>query len=119
MKEEESEEEEKEKEEGDNNINDLITEQFQNNNNQKINIFFTSQKGFRKNIVSPTNLKVKDLFIKYIIKLGLDKEVIGKSIFFLFNGLRVDHNEEKNVGEFFRYNGSNVIVIDTKDIIGA
>ena len=65
MKEEEIEEEELEKEEEDNSINNLFTEQFQNNNSQKINITFTSQKGFTKNVVAPRNMKVKDLFIKY------------------------------------------------------
>ena len=70
-------------------------------------------------MVAPRNMKVKDLFIKYILNLGLNKEVIGKSIFFLFNGLKVDHNEERNIGEFIHYDGANIIVLDTREIIGA
>ena len=49
-------------------------------------------------------MKIKDLLLQYVSRLGLGPGVIGNSLFFVYNGLRINQNEEKTVGEFFNLN---------------
>ena len=84
----------------------------------KTNITFKTQRDQIVNIVCPVNLKVKDLLIKYINKLGLGPGVMGTSIFFLFNGLRLDINENSTVSEIGLISGSTIIVLDVNSVIG-
>ena len=92
-----------------------------NDNSPKINVTFTTQKGNRMNIVCSHNMKIKDLFIKYITRLGLGPNVMGDSIFFLFNGKKLSQNDNRELNQLgFTVNaGANIVVVDTKDIIGA
>ena len=85
----------------------------------KVNIYFKTQKGQRMNIVCPYNLKIKDLLIKYIERIGLGPGVMGSSIFFLFNGGKLDINENRDVTQMGMTSGSTVIVLDIKGIIGS
>ena len=82
------------------------------------NIVFTTQKGHKMNIICPVNMRVKDLFIKYVTRLGLAPTVMGNSFYFLFNGRRLNHNEEKTVQEE-GIEGSHMIVVDIRGVIGS
>ena len=88
-------------------------------NESKINVTFTTQKGNKIMIVAPYNMKIKDLLVQYILRIGLGPSVIGDSIFFVFNGLRIDQNEEQTVKNFFWQGSGQIVVLDTKNIIGA
>ena len=92
-----------------------------NDMSHKVNITFTTQKGQKMNIVCSVNTKIKDLFIKYISRLGLGPNVMGDSIFFLFNGKKIDKNDNRQINQLgFSFNtGTTILVIDTKDIIGS
>ena len=90
-----------------------------NNNESRTNIIFETQKGIKITIAAPNSMKIKDLLLQYVSRLGLGPAVIGDSLFFVYNGLRIDHNEEKTVGQFFYRCFGNVIVLDTKNLIGA
>ena len=89
------------------------------NSNNKINIAFTTQKGYKMIIVVPRDLPVKELLKMYILKVGLGPGVLKDTIIFVYNGLKVNNYEEKEVGSFFGFSGTNIVVLDTKDIIGA
>ena len=89
------------------------------NSNNKINIAFTTQKGYKMIIVVPRDLPVKELLKMYILKVGLGPGVLKDAIIFVYNGLKVNNYEEKEVGSFFVFSGTNIVVLDTKDIIGA
>ena len=89
------------------------------NSNNKINISFTTQKGNKIIIVIPRELPVKDLLVKYVLRMGLGPGVLKNKLFFVYNGLRVNNYEEKAVGDFFGFSGTNIIVMDTENIIGA
>ena len=82
------------------------------------NIVFTTQKGHIMNITCPLNMKVKDLFIKYVTRLGLGPNIMGNSFYFLFNGRRLNHNEEKTIQEE-GIEGSHMIVVDIRGVIGS
>lgn len=85
----------------------------------KINLAFTTQKGQKMNIICPTNMKIKDLFVQYILKLGLGPNVLGQSIFFLFNGAQLKKDDERNINQAGLVDGSNIIVFDLKGVIGS
>ena len=89
------------------------------NTNNKINISFTTQKGKKMIIVVPRELQVKELLKMYVLRNGLGPKVLEDAIFFVYNGLKVKNNEERKVGEFFGFSGTNIVVLDIKDLIGA
>ena len=88
-------------------------------NEPKTNVTFITQKGNKIVIAAPDNMKIKDLLVQYILRIGLGPSVIGDSIFFVFNGLRIDQNEEQTVKNFFWQGSGQIVVLDTKNIIGA
>ena len=90
-----------------------------NDNSLKTNICFTTQKGQKMIIICPYNMKVRDLFIKYVQRLGLGPNVLGDSIFFLFNGSKINKNDNRSVGDLGLVAGSNIIVLDLKGVIGS
>jgi len=87
--------------------------------NIKINIAFTTQKGQKVNVITPVNVRMKDLFVKYITRLGLGPNVLGQSIFFLFNGSKIKVDDNSTVAEIGLVDGSNIIVLDLKGVIGS
>lgn len=87
--------------------------------NYKVNIAFTTQKGQKVNIICPVNMRLEDLFIKYITRLGLGPNVLGNSIFFLFNGSKININDKRTVSDIGLIHGSNIIVLDLKGVIGS
>ena len=106
----------------------VISNNFQNMNcdfsspddlTPKYNIYFKTQKDQQMNIFCPCNLKIKDLLIKYINRLGLGPGVMGSSIFFLFNSAKLDLNENRTVGEMGMTSGSTVVVLDIRGVIGS
>ena len=63
-----------------------------NEKNLKTNIAFITQKGQKINIFCPYNMKIKDLLVKYVTRLGLGPNVLGDSLFYLFNFLKILSN---------------------------
>ena len=92
----------------------------QNSNEQIFNVIFIHQTGKKTMMKCPYSLKVKDLLLQYISRMGLNDYVIGKEIFFIYNGLKIDEKEEKSIGKYF-FQGmlQTILVVDTKNIIGA
>ena len=87
--------------------------------NIKINIAFTTQKGQKVNVITPVNMRMNDLFVKYITRLGLGPNLLGQSIFFLYNGSKIKVDDKRTVAEMGLVDGSNVIVLDLKGVIGS
>ena len=85
----------------------------------KTNIVLNTQKGHTTNIIASYNMKVKDLLLTYVQRLGLGPVVMGDSLFFLFNGNKLQLNEEKTVYDIGFHNGGHIVVLDVKGIIGA
>ena len=90
-----------------------------NNAYKSVKIIIHENKGKKLNMICSHNMKIKDLFVEYVKKLGLGPGIIGNEFYFLHNGLKVSQNDERTVGELGLNSGYNIIVIDTKDIIGA
>lgn len=89
------------------------------NLNPKANIILKTQKNQMINLIAPFDMKVKDLLSNFVQKLGLGIGVMEKSLFFLFNGFKIDINEEKNIVEYGLDKGGQIIVMDIKEVIGS
>ena len=99
------------------NFNLDVTNPF--DNSPKLNIIFMTQKHQRATIIATYNMKIKDLLMKYVSKLGLGPNVMGNSIFFLFNGKQIDINEEQTIRDYGLKAGAVILVLDVKQVIGA
>ena len=90
-----------------------------NYNTPTYNIIFDSSGNFRMTLLVPFDAKMKDVFRAFIQKAGLQENVLGKYINFLFNGLLIDHNEEKTVYDFgIRTDFCTIVVLDTSNLLG-
>ena len=83
-----------------------------------INITLTASTGSKIVIIDNSSLTVEQLLIKYVDKIGLPHNVIGKDIMFLYNGSQLDPKCQDTIGSTFQ-NGSNITVYDLNGIIGA
>ena len=88
-------------------------------NSPKTNVVFNTQKGHTTNMIASYNMKIKDLLLNYVQRLGLGPGVMGDSLFFLFNGQKIDLNEERTVFDIGLQNGGHIVVLDVKEVIGA
>ena len=50
--------------------------------------------------------------------MEISPDLLGKNIFFLFNGYRIRINEEKDLISYGLESGCTIIILDTKNIIG-
>ena len=101
------------------NIQNSIYDLDPNNNSLKKNITFTTQKGNKLNIICPYDMKISDLLIQYVIRVGLGPDILlSNSLFFLYNGARLDKCDKRVVGDLLN-TGSNIIVVDLKGVIGS
>ena len=77
-----------------------------------MNIGFESNSGHKKIIATPVDIKVKDLLLAFAEEVNIDKRNLGKNIFFLFNGSKININEEKNIKEYGLRDFSIITVLD-------
>ena len=96
------------------NNNDL----FPGNKNRRIGIYFTTPNGSKTFIEVPTDIKIKDLYLAYAKKMKINPNLLGKEILFLFNGYKININEDKDLISFGLNGVSHIIVCDSKNIIG-
>ena len=85
-----------------------------------INICFEITTGQKFNEKATKRMKFKDLCVNFVTRLGFKKDIIeNKDILFLFNGTKVDINQNKILREMGIENNSKILVIDLKGLIGA
>ena len=86
----------------------------------KINIIFQTVKGYKVTIPAPLNIPMQQVLVQYIIKIGLGPGALSDGFYFLFNGQKIDSNDENMlVGQLATTGPANIIVIDTKNLIGS
>ena len=104
-----------------NNINvaqKKVVNYFPGNNNRRINIIFQTQSEYKFNIAAPINIRVKDLLLASAKEMGLNPELLGKEIFFLFNGVKIRINEEKDLISYGLEDTCSIFVLDFNNIRG-
>ena len=93
-------------------------ELFPGNNNRRINVFFQATNGSQTRIAAPINIKIKDLFLAYANKMEINPLSLGKEIFFIFNGHKVNINEQKDLISFGLKENFKISVFDSRNIMG-
>ena len=95
---------------------------FANYPGNRMNIIFQTPKGHKTAISAPLNVTVHEVLVQYIRKLGLGPAVLYDGFYFLYNGAKLSVKDEKklvsDLSPIGNYN-LNVIVLDTKNLIGA
>jgi len=79
------------------------------NNDGNINVHFKTSDNNETLISASPFSKVKDIFINYASKSGVDKNLLGNKIFFYYKANVLDIKDERFVCEVFEDN-SNIIV---------
>ena len=87
-------------------------------NQNIVNVTFKVSTGTQANIAVNGNITIEQLIKKYIHKLNLSENVIGKDIMFIFNGQKLDPHLKQDVNSTFG-NGGLISVYDINNIIGA
>ncbi len=84
-----------------------------------VNLFFQASTGYKLNMLVPNDVKMKDILVQYVLKIGLGPDVIDQGIYFLCNGNKIKKNENRTLREMCFLNGTVIIVVDKKGIMGA
>ena len=91
----------------------------------RLNIIFETGAGHIFNFPTPLNVTVSQLLHKFIGKVGVSDSLLGKKIFFIFNGKTIPINESRSVEAYFKEesigasNQTKIVVIDGNNVIGA
>jgi len=101
---------------GNSNINN--NDPFFGNPNKRIFIMFISGTGMKVPINAPINISLHDLFVAFIHKVNLDESVLGKYIYFLFNGGKLKIDEQQSISSLGFKDADLIIVIDTSNLLG-
>ena len=95
---------------------------FANYPGNRMNIIFQTPKGHKTTISAPLHVTIHEVLVQYIRKLGLGPAVLYDGFYFLYNGAKLSVKDEKklvsDLSPIGNYN-LNVIVLDTKNLIGA
>ena len=83
-----------------------------------INVTMNASTGYKVVINANADTSIEELLKKYIRKIGLAENVIGKDIMFLYNGAQLDTKSKQSIGSMFR-NTAVITVYDVHGIIGA
>ena len=88
---------------------------------RRINCTFLTQEGTRINIAAPENIKVKELFLKFINRVGLDEKVLGNKIFFIIDGRKINEYDDRTIKNFLIDNEKPltsvpIVVLETKGL---
>ena len=88
----------------------------------KINVCFRTNTGININIIIDNDKTVEyliQIFFKRVDKMDLFHNN-NNSIYFIYNANKIDYNEKKTVGAFFRYCLQPIIIAnDVRSLIGA
>ena len=86
----------------------------------KINLIFQTTNGKNTNLVLDFGTTVNTALIKYLEKLKR-VDLIGKnSLYFLYNAMKIDFNDQTPIEKKFKfYDSPQIMVVDVQDLIGA
>ena len=91
---------------------------FPESKNNRISITFTDQVGLKTFIDSPNDIKVKGLLLAFAKEKGINPNILGKVIYFLYNGCKININKDKDLISYGLRSGSDIIIVDAINTIG-
>jgi len=84
-----------------------------------INIAFKAGSRYNDVILTiPGNITIREMFQRYVEKLGISQNVLQGTLQFLYNGAKIDTFSNDLVCNHFK-NGINITVFDQSEVIGA
>jgi len=84
-----------------------------------INIAFKAGSRYSDVILTiPGNITIREMFQRYVEKLGISQNVLQGTLQFLYNGAKIDTFSNDLVCNHFK-NGINITVFDQSEVIGA
>ena len=86
---------------------------------KKINVKFQLSAGNKINIVVPETICLNLLLEEFVRKIGFDKRILQKDVYFLYNGLRMNIYDTRSIKSMEIHDGTIILVVDTKGILGA
>ena len=88
------------------------------NNEKLMNIAINATSGYKVMITASVDTTIEELLKIYVHKIKLPERVINNEIVFLFDGQKLDHTSQQEIGTAFK-NTAIIIVVDIGEIIGA
>ena len=83
-----------------------------------INLFFTLRNGNKIHIIIEGDARISDAIRKFFNKVNIVDSDIKEKIYFLYNGLKIDPNDDKKIKDIF-VGGAIIYVIETTNVYGA
>ena len=90
-----------------------------NDENPKKNITIESTSGLKINMPTPPFITLKQLFVNYFTKIGINMNNLGDQIVFIYKAEKLNINDERKVDELLHNRDYDVITVFSKDIISA
>ena len=97
---------------------------FSGNNGQKINVVFEDNRGYKINMITPLDVKMKDLLSAFHIKLQIYDKFIYKEknyqlsdYSFLYKAVRIPLNEQKTLFEYGLTNPTEYITFFRNNVL--
>ena len=91
---------------------------FPGNNNQRYDIIFVLATGLQKIIKTPIDVKVKDLLLTFARAVKIDTNYLREKLTFIFNGMKLNLDEEKNIQACLFRDRAKILVFDISNVIG-
>ena len=88
------------------------------NNEKLMNIAINATSGYKVMITASVDTTIEELLKIYVHKIKLPERVINNEIVFLFDGQKLDHTSQQEIGTAFK-DAAIIIVVDIGEIIGA
>ena len=88
------------------------------NNEKLMNIAINATSGYKVMITASVDTTIEELLKIYVHKIKLPERVINNEIVFLFDGQKLDHTSQQEIGTAFK-DTAIIIVVDIGEIIGA
>jgi hypothetical protein len=80
-----------------------------------INLSFNLRTGKNIHIIIEEDARISEAIIKFFNKANIDA---SENIYFVFNGVKINHNDDRKIKDLFK-NGDSIIVIDITNVQGA
>ena len=90
---------------------------FPGNYGQKINVVFEDNRGSKINMITPLDVKMKDLLSAFHIKLYKAKNYQLSDYSFIYRALKISLNEEKTLLEFGLNNPTEYITFFRNNVL--
>ena len=100
-----------------NNNGILLPNNLNNSSNNNILIIFGTSTGIEIEMNVSINISIHELLSDFIKNVNLDKKLIGKKIYFLFLGKKLEFNDNSNILDCGLNNKSKIVVVYYDNLI--